>query len=188
MANLKFIILLLSLGVSAFAKVPVEDQIHQLSLYLEEAQFQLNHHKVEIDLFHDRLASMEAQLQKKLDELSVPKTSNLDTSKVALLEERQKALTADLGKLAKQHAEMLSSQAKLEAQVNEKLSKINKSISQVLTLLDNNNQQKSQTYVVQSGDSLGKIAADFHVALEELKKLNQLPNDHIYVGQKLRIP
>lgn len=184
-ASLKFFILLNLAFSPLLAKVPLEDKMQEMSSCLEEAQFQINHNKVEIDLFHERLAAMEVVIQKKLDELSLtPKSSNLDGSKLALLEERQKALTQDLGKLGKQQTELISNHAKLETQ----LAKINKNIAQLLSLLDNT--QKPQSYTVQSGDSLGKIAADFHVSVEELKKLNQISttSDHIYVGQKLRVP
>lgn len=185
MVNLKFLILL-SLALPVFARMPLEDKMHELSIYLEEAQFQLNHHKVEIDLFHERLATMESLIQKKIDELSSMPKATLDTSKLTLLEEKQKALTTDLGKLAKQQVELLANQTKLEAQMNEKLSKVNKSIAQLLSLLDT--PQKSQSYTVQPGDSLSKIAEELHISVEELKKLNLLSKDNIYVGQKLRLP
>lgn len=43
------------------------------------------------------------------------------------------------------------------------------------------------TYTVKSGDSLSKISKDFGVSIAELKKLNKLTSDMIYVGQKLII-
>jgi LasA protease len=46
-----------------------------------------------------------------------------------------------------------------------------------------------QQYVVQAGDSLGKIAERYSVPLDELIKANQLANpDHLEVGQALTIP
>ncbi len=43
-------------------------------------------------------------------------------------------------------------------------------------------------YRVKRGDTLGKIAKRFHVSVTEIKKLNRLRGNIIYVGQKLRIP
>ncbi|WP_235824711.1 C40 family peptidase [Bacillus salipaludis] len=46
----------------------------------------------------------------------------------------------------------------------------------------------TSTYVVQSGDSLSKIAVKYRTTVSELKKLNNLKSDRIYVGQKLKVP
>lgn len=42
-------------------------------------------------------------------------------------------------------------------------------------------------YVVQKGDTLGHISAKFKMTVEELKNLNKLSSDLIYVGQKLSV-
>ncbi len=44
-----------------------------------------------------------------------------------------------------------------------------------------------KTYVVQSGDSLGKIASAHRVSVPDLKSWNNLESSTIYPGQKLRI-
>ncbi len=46
----------------------------------------------------------------------------------------------------------------------------------------------SGVYVVQKGDSLSAIAQRYRVSVVELKRLNNLSDDVIQVGQKLRIP
>ncbi|HEX4350468.1 MAG TPA: LysM peptidoglycan-binding domain-containing protein [Verrucomicrobiae bacterium] len=45
-----------------------------------------------------------------------------------------------------------------------------------------------ETYVVKSGDNLGKIAKKHGVSLKALKSANNLTTDHIKVGDKLTIP
>jgi cell wall-associated NlpC family hydrolase len=42
-------------------------------------------------------------------------------------------------------------------------------------------------YVVQNGDTLGRIAAQFGVTVSSIKRQNNLGSDLIYVGQKLQI-
>jgi N-acetylmuramoyl-L-alanine amidase len=44
------------------------------------------------------------------------------------------------------------------------------------------------SYVVTSGDTLSEIAARYNVTLAELKAVNQLTGDTVYVGEKLNIP
>ncbi|ADU96327.1 Peptidase M23 [Thermovibrio ammonificans HB-1] len=43
-------------------------------------------------------------------------------------------------------------------------------------------------YRVKRGDTLGKIAARFHTTVRELKKINRLRSNRIYVGQRLKVP
>jgi peptidoglycan endopeptidase LytE len=49
--------------------------------------------------------------------------------------------------------------------------------------------QESQyiTYIVKSGDTLGKIAKMHHVTVADLKKWNNLKSDFIRENQKLKI-
>ncbi|PAE38137.1 C40 family peptidase [Bacillus sp. 7884-1] len=45
----------------------------------------------------------------------------------------------------------------------------------------------SSVYTVVSGDTLGKIGLQYKMSVAELKKLNGLNSDRIYVGQKLKV-
>lgn len=49
-------------------------------------------------------------------------------------------------------------------------------------------QEETNIYTVQSGDSLWSIAKKFNIGVDELKNENNLTNNLINVGQKLRIP
>jgi LysM repeat protein len=43
-------------------------------------------------------------------------------------------------------------------------------------------------YTVQKGDTLTRIAKQYHVSVTELKKENKLVSDKIFIGQKLEVP
>lgn len=45
----------------------------------------------------------------------------------------------------------------------------------------------SNIYKVQAGDTLWRISQKFNLTVEQLKLINNLKSDHIYVGQELRI-
>lgn len=49
------------------------------------------------------------------------------------------------------------------------------------------NKSKTVTYTVKSGDTLSKIAKQYHVSVSDLKKWNNLKSDRININQKLKI-
>ncbi|MFO1444324.1 LysM peptidoglycan-binding domain-containing protein [Bacillus sp. Bva_UNVM-123] len=46
----------------------------------------------------------------------------------------------------------------------------------------------SETYIVQEGDSLYRISKNNGISLQELKSINKLTSDKIYIGQTLELP
>ena len=44
------------------------------------------------------------------------------------------------------------------------------------------------TYIVKSGDTLSKLANTYHTSIQEIKRLNNLSSDTIYIGKKLNMP
>ncbi len=59
-------------------------------------------------------------------------------------------------------------------------------ISLLITLTSTSN--ATVYYRVKRGDTLGKIAKKFHVSVSEIKRINRIRGDKIYIGQKLKIP
>ena len=49
-------------------------------------------------------------------------------------------------------------------------------------------EEAARTYVVQPGDTIGKIAKELGSTIEGIRELNQIKRDLIYPGQKLRVP
>ena len=78
----------------------------------------------------------------------------------------------------------------------EELKKINNltsnslSIGQVLILPDKklSTEKETNIYTVQKGDSLYQIAKKYNTTINELKKINNLTNNTLSIGQKLTLP
>lgn len=76
----------------------------------------------------------------------------------------------------------------------EKLKEINNLINnniykgQVLYIDDKDNSTDTNIYQVQKGDTLYKIASLFNTTVDEIKKINNLTTNELYIGDKLIIP
>ena len=57
-------------------------------------------------------------------------------------------------------------------------------------LIEENNESPSNTttYKVKKGDSLYKIAEEYNTTVNELKRLNNLTSNTLYIGQELKVP
>mgnify|MGYP002623756816 CR=1 FL=1 len=66
----------------------------------------------------------------------------------------------------------------------------NLQIGQTLIIPNNSgtNPNNMFLYTVVSGDSLYKIAQKYNTSVDEIRKLNYLTNNNLYIGQVLRIP
>ena len=117
-------------------------------------------------------------------------------------DEQIKELLSLLSDMDKRFAEVdKNSQARMEALKNsidkerEERHKELKNFTNVITTeLDKNNgaNQKQETEYrvleVQSGDTLSSIAKTVGISVAELKKINNLTSDRIYIGQKIKFP
>ncbi|MDB2613928.1 LysM peptidoglycan-binding domain-containing protein [Chlamydiales bacterium] len=71
---------------------------------------------------------------------------------------------------------------------------LEKALTTLLGALDNDQGESialiasQDSYKVQNGDSLGKIAQKFGTTTKSLKEVNNLKKDTIYVGQNLILP
>ena len=63
----------------------------------------------------------------------------------------------------------------------------NLSIGQILNIPAIKSTDSTQTYIVQSGDSLYSISKKFNISIDELKKINNLTNNTLQIGQVLKL-
>lgn len=163
----------------------------EFRLSLEELRYQLNHHKTEIDLFQERIL----HLEQVLEQLRSNKAMKSAEAKLASLEKAQEALATDL-KTLKSHlletnsslASCQSKIASLDEQISTDIRSLKQSLQNMLALLQKEDAPKDKSYIVKPGDSLGQIALDHKTDIKTLKKLNNLANDTIFVGQKIFVP
>ena len=90
------------------------------------------------------------------------------------------SLAADEAKLAELSASQATYQEGLEAQYERRR-------KQVLSFMPDPNTHKLITYIVRSGDYLGKISANTGAKLDDIRKWNRIGGNTIYAGQKLNI-
>ena len=62
------------------------------------------------------------------------------------------------------------------------------SIGQVLKLPGDNSDVTENEYIVKSGDTLYSIAREYGVSIDDIKKINNLINNSLIIGQRLIIP
>ncbi|MFA5250497.1 MAG: LysM peptidoglycan-binding domain-containing protein [Parachlamydiales bacterium] len=197
-------------------KSTAEDERHQAELTLHEVQTRvddfyhdLNCYKTEMQILDGKFQNQETALEKlkqKTQNDYLEKSERL-LARIKVLEQKLVAVEGQLKEtlLAVKelggHAEETSNAlVQYRGKINElekgvtiqnlkmeEMKKIKGVLEEVALALKADG-AAAVIHRVKSGDSLEKIAKTYNVSLEELKKLNQLEEDLIIVGQELKIP
>ena len=193
-----------------------KDEKHQMELTLHEVQtnvddlrHDLNCFKTDLQIIEGKIQNQEKQMEvvkqqqisqtlARLDVLT-EKFKNLDT-KLIKVEKHQEETFADLNKLSMHSKEVISSLTQykdkiLELEKNliayskrfEEVKKLKQTLEAIAATLKIN-VDGFVFYRVKAGDSLEKIAKLHKTTVENLKKINNLEQDLIVVGQELKIP
>lgn len=116
---------------------------------------------------------------------------SVNKSQITIAESLNK-LSSEVEKIAQN---TVNTEQRMEANMQVFLDELTRQESEIIhlksTLKPQTSSQTSssaKTYVVKSGDSLGKIAEQFKTTISELKKHNNLKTDVIYTGQRLNLP
>ena len=128
---------------------------------------------------------------------------------VDILEQNQNDLSERVGKveaMKREIEDLKSNVAALQAQLAELKSLVSKQRGEIITELSgvikkaeasrpapaqvpvSSYTGKTELYAVQSGDTLSLISEAFGTKVSVIKDLNNLKNDNIRVGQRLRVP
>jgi LysM repeat protein len=186
-------------------KHQMELTIHEMQTGIDDLRHNYNCYETELKILDSKIKNHETsvseiknifvdshkhKIEKALSTLS------LIEKKLHFLEKKLTALEKDLELLNyhanesstafKQHKEKIN---ELENQIftqNKKFEEIIRLKSLIQTIAQTVGNYK--IYKVQRGDSLEKIAKEFKINIQQLKKLNQLEDDLIVIGKELKIP
>ncbi|MFZ0565684.1 MAG: LysM peptidoglycan-binding domain-containing protein [Chlamydiales bacterium] len=163
-------------------------EMQQMHLTLDQYGYQLNNHKIEIELLYERIQSLETALTELHQELMHRNQKSSLEKRFSSLEKAHETLVNDFITLKKHMNETKSALAQCQdktSQISSDVKSLKSSLHSMLALLQKEN---GQTYTVKSGDSLGQIALEYKTDIKAIKERNQLTNDTIYPGQELIIP
>ena len=171
--------------------------LSEIRIDIAELRQQINHHKVEFQI-----------LDEKLEKLTVAKSrdSTLKNGELAKLEKKVYDLEKLLEKTKEDLREIASHANQTTAtfiEYRNKIAECEKQIAHQSEVLDEIAKLKGtlksiskamhegssgKIHKVKSGDSLEKIARLGGVSIDELKKINGLSTDTIFIGQELKLP
>lgn len=189
------------------------DEKHQLELTLHEVQTNLDDLRHDINCFQTEMQILDGRIkynentlaslkqhdlerqQAKIDQLSQA-LQNFE-KKWAFFEKTIQGDTKEIGELSSHANETTAALAQFKARITELEQEIfsqNRKFDEIAKLKGHiENLGKGfagdfKVYRVKPGDSLEKIARAHKTAVDKIKKLNDLEQDLIVVGQELKIP
>ncbi|HSX25523.1 MAG TPA: LysM peptidoglycan-binding domain-containing protein [Chlamydiales bacterium] len=183
--------------------------IHEVQTNLDDLRHDINCFKTEIQILDGRIKYYENALasfkqqdlekhQVKIDQL-LQQMHALE-KKWSFLEKSQQGETQELQQLLSHANETTAALSQFKDRIQELEQEIltqNRRFDDVAKLKGNietlakglrGTEEGFKIYKVRPGDSLEKIARAHKTAVERIKKLNQLDQDLIVVGQELKIP
>lgn len=183
---------------------PLEFSLHKIQTEIEELKQDLNTHQMELNILEGKFLNQDnilASIREEISEKEQKQCNDIQLrlelceKKIHFFEQQKDKLVNELKELnlhARSTTTALSQYkskiSELEVFINEKLKEFTsirhelKVISEPLSLVN------PKTYRVQKGDTLKKIAKAMNISLEELKEVNHLQGDTIYIEQELIIP
>lgn len=178
-ANLRFmkdkLLLFLTLGSSLFGAPQYSDD------RVGELDYKLRSQQSELELLNEKIDSLSEKIQK----IPPPSTGNSAYEmRIANLEQTQRAILTDLKTLQGDLHKNQNKIADIDKKLGTELAELKNSLKTILAFLKNDSEE---FYTVKVGDSLGQIAIEHKTSIKEIKNLNNLASDNIFVGQKLRL-
>jgi len=193
-----------------------DDEKHQLELTLHEVQTNLDDLRHDINCFQTEIQILDGRIKYYENALATLKQQDLEKQQAKIdllvqqihqlekkwttLEKTQSGGDKELQELMAHANETTSALAQFKDRIQELEQDIlsqNRRFDDVAKLKGNietlakglrSNGESYKIYKVRPGDSLEKIARAHKTAVEKIKKLNNLDQDLIVVGQELKIP
>lgn len=194
-----------------------EDEKHQLELTLHEVQTNLDDLRHDINCFQTEIQILDGRIKYYENALATLKQQDLEKQQAKIdllvqqiqqlekkwtaLEKNQTGEGKELQELLSHANETTSALAQFKDRIQEleqdilsqnrrfdDVAKLKGNIETLAKGLRASNGESYKIYKVRPGDSLEKIARAHKTAVERIKKLNNLEQDLIVVGQELKIP
>jgi len=184
-----------------------EVTLHKVRTEVEDLKHDLNTSDIELHILEGKLLDQEETLAHLKDELLESQSSKLEelqqlilsyNKKIASLEKKQDEMLTDLRQLATHANETTTALSQYKdklCEMEKSISFQNKKFDELAKIKKNLEALASETptpplhsYIIKEGDSLQKIAKQYNLSVEELKKLNHLKDDLIFSGQSILVP
>lgn len=186
-------------------EVQAEIALREMRSVIEDQKYHMSRLEVELEIIEgkaDSLISSTRQLRQDMAKLNKNEKEFYQTTwvqyeaKLKELMSFETSLKDDLESYKEKAGTILSTLSHLKSKIDDNENALLKQSQEILhlqnsltSLLDivNESDQGSMFYVVQSGDTLEKIAGEHRVSVEDLRQMNALSSNLIVVGQKLRL-
>ncbi|MGL4348936.1 MAG: LysM peptidoglycan-binding domain-containing protein [Chlamydiales bacterium] len=183
---------------------PLEFSLHKLQTEIEELKQDLNTHQMELNILEGKFLNQDNILASIREEMTekeqhqfndIKNRLGLCEKKILSYQQQKDKLFNELKEL-NLHAHSTTTAlsqyksriSELEVLINEKLKEFTSIRHELEVISEPLSLVASKKYRVQKGDTLKKIAKTMNISLEELKQVNHLQGDTIYVEQELIIP
>lgn len=190
-------------------KLQLELTLHEVQTNLDDLRHDLNCFKTDFQIIEGKIGNQENQIEGVKQKQTTQTLAMIDSlsdkikaleAKIADAEKNQTAEISDLEKLsfhAKETNTSLSQYKEKLVELETKVITQGKRFDEVKKLKETLDAIASSlkigndgfySYKVKAGDSLDKIAKSNKITVEQLKRINNLDQDLIVIGQELRIP
>lgn len=205
----------LSLAGCAPSMSSPNDVAHQLELSVHQVQTNLDDLRHDINCFQTELQILDGRIKYNENALASLKTQDIEKQQVKIdqlvaqiqsLEKRwnqhersREQAAAELGQLSSHAEETTAALRQCKSRIEEleqeliasqrRFEELTKLKTHIESLAKSSKvSEPYKIYKVKAGDSLEKIAKAHRTAVEKIKRLNNLEQDMIVVGQELKIP
>jgi len=174
-------------------------EIDELRIELDDLKHALNTTQVELGLLDERLNKQNSAL-KGQSSGSSSLNSQIATleKKVSCLEKTLEKAANDLRALNTSLNQTLSKVQNIETDLSshdkrlDEVAKLKGTLTSISKAIGQQTPSSigvsSKTYCVKAGDSLEKIARNNKCSVDAIRKINNLSNDRINIGQELKLP
>lgn len=184
---------IIALGIAA------HDILWAANPTLFELKHEMDNHEMELRMFEERLVTQENiidslrqqlhEANQKNRELVKGNTSTLE-KRIAGLEASIASISSDLKNLqmhSNDSAKAISQYKQNLVETDRHLDNLHDNLSSLMKALQADVPETTNTYQVQKGDSLEKIARKHNTTVKKIIEQNNLQTDRIFIGQVLNL-